>query len=277
MYKLDAIDYGRRVAVEKEIAVDPQAPFPNAVFDDSGNFLLYPTLLGIKVVNLVTNRVVKVVGKVENSERFLRIALHQGSDAHRSKKLPFGPDAKLRIRDPTLVCTAYGKQRLYLFTNREPEETEEAQGRDIFNERPVGEEAAAMLAAGGGGAGPVMDLPRGAVIHTTRGDIWVKLFPDEVGAPGGGGRDSWHLAPCTRLGLLPWYCFSSRLGLTASALAHGRSSPHGALPLPAAVPTHDRELHHTCEERVLRRRHLPPRHQGLHAADGRPAWRWHRR
>ena len=104
MYRLDPIDYGRRVAVEKELAADlggwlrrgwwcvtvtedncslrillavlvcplewltsrrcpsprlapaprlplppAEAPKPNAVFDDSGNFLLYPSLLGIKV------------------------------------------------------------------------------------------------------------------------------------------------------------------------------------------------------------------------------------
>ena len=105
------------------------------MFDDSGNFVLYPTLLGIKVryrqsrslfsncgdaarseyhmvlgqksrgcgagpasrkhkqvmhcaqvmslkvntqvVNLVTSRVVRIIGKVENTERFLRIALYQ--------------------------------------------------------------------------------------------------------------------------------------------------------------------------------------------------------
>lgn len=46
-------------------------------FDDSGNFVLYPTLLGVKVVNLVTNRLVRIIGKVENTERFLRIALYQ--------------------------------------------------------------------------------------------------------------------------------------------------------------------------------------------------------
>ena len=133
MLKLEPIDFGRRVAVEKELASDPEAPPPNAIFDESGNFVLYPTLLGIKVgfvacsvvcvracvraraglhgsmccvrvrlwvsftpcalatqltlprcmhacvqvVNLVTNRLVKVVGKVESGERFLRIALYQ--------------------------------------------------------------------------------------------------------------------------------------------------------------------------------------------------------
>lgn len=52
LYKLDPIDFGRRVAVEKEMVSDPSAPFQNAVFDDSGNFILYSTLLGIKVIYL---------------------------------------------------------------------------------------------------------------------------------------------------------------------------------------------------------------------------------
>jgi hypothetical protein len=25
-----------------------------------------------------------------------------------------------------------------------------------------------------------VELPRGAIIHTNKGDIWLKLFPDEV-------------------------------------------------------------------------------------------------
>lgn len=38
-----------------------------------------------------------------------------------------------------------------------------------------------------------------------------------------------------------------------------------------AVPKDGGELHHARQERLLRRHHLPPRHQGLHVADGRPA------
>ena len=72
MYKIDAIDFGRRVAMEKELQADPDAPHANVVFDASGNFLLYPTLLGIKVVNLVTNRLVKVVGKDSNKLRYIK-------------------------------------------------------------------------------------------------------------------------------------------------------------------------------------------------------------
>jgi len=46
---LEAIDFGRRMAVEKEIEKTESAPQPNAIFDDSSNFLIYATLLGIKV------------------------------------------------------------------------------------------------------------------------------------------------------------------------------------------------------------------------------------
>ena len=49
-------------------------------------------------------------------------------------------------------------------------------GRDVFNERPATDE---LVAAEGEAVGPAAVLPRGVVIHTTRGDIWVKLFPDE--------------------------------------------------------------------------------------------------
>ncbi len=47
------------------------------VFDESGHFIVYAGLLGIKVVNLTTNRVAALLGKVENTERFLRVALYQ--------------------------------------------------------------------------------------------------------------------------------------------------------------------------------------------------------
>jgi peptidylprolyl isomerase domain and WD repeat-containing protein 1 len=49
LYHLDAIDFGRRMAVEKEIEKTENVPQPNAVFDESSNFLIYATLLGIKV------------------------------------------------------------------------------------------------------------------------------------------------------------------------------------------------------------------------------------
>ena len=53
IYKVDDMEFGRRLAVEKEL----ELPGPdgkvvgrwiNAVWDESGAFVIYPTLLGIK-------------------------------------------------------------------------------------------------------------------------------------------------------------------------------------------------------------------------------------
>ena len=49
LYHLEAFDFGRRMAVEKEIEKTENVPQPNAVFDESCNFLIYATLLGVKV------------------------------------------------------------------------------------------------------------------------------------------------------------------------------------------------------------------------------------
>ncbi|KAK9833523.1 hypothetical protein WJX81_001231 [Elliptochloris bilobata] len=175
-FRLDAIDFGRRLAAERELAGDPAAPATNAVFDDSGNFLLYATLLGIKVVNLVTKRIARVLGKVESGERFLRLALYQGVPGRAKPKLP-APGAKPPAPDPTLLACAYGKQRMYFFTRREPADADDpTAGRDVFNEKPTTDDA---LAEAGGEGEERAVLPRGAVLHTSRGDITLRLFPDE--------------------------------------------------------------------------------------------------
>ncbi|CAJ0636277.1 3972_t:CDS:2, partial [Entrophospora sp. SA101] len=48
IYKLDDMEFGRRLAVERELEKTLQASTMNAVFDESGNFIIYPTMLGIK-------------------------------------------------------------------------------------------------------------------------------------------------------------------------------------------------------------------------------------
>jgi peptidylprolyl isomerase domain and WD repeat-containing protein 1 len=177
-YNLEDIDFGRRLAVDREMGKSDEVGFPNAVFDESGNFLLYPTLLGIKVVNLVTSRCSRIIGKVENTERFMRLAMFQGVPQKDKRSRGSGKDTKAATeKDPTLVCSAFQKTRLYLFTRREPEDAEDAVGgRDVFNEKPLAEE---MVSAASLAATASTSLARTAVIHTTFGDIHVKLFPDE--------------------------------------------------------------------------------------------------
>jgi peptidylprolyl isomerase domain and WD repeat-containing protein 1 len=159
--------------VEKALdgARDKAAP-SNVVFDASGNFVMYPTMAGIKVVNIVTNQLVRLIGKVEATERFLAIALYQGRTQGSVETGDMQANAE---EDPTLVCAAFKKNRFYLFSGREPEEGEDILhgGRDVFNERPPKDETVAA-------AKPLAShLGSGAVVHTTLGDVHIQLFPVE--------------------------------------------------------------------------------------------------
>jgi len=171
VHKIDAIDFGRRMAVERQINQDDNVAPSNVVFDYSSNFVLYSTMLGIKVVNILTNQIVRIIGIVESTERFLSIALYQGKNIGSVEVGDLKSDAE---DDPTLLCTAYKKHRLYLFSKREPEEPDEDllhSGRDVFNERPPKEEQAIATKTKATG--------QFATIHTTLGDIHLTLFPNE--------------------------------------------------------------------------------------------------
>lgn len=53
VYKVEDMEFGRRLAAERELELpgpDGRVPgmYINAVWDESGSFVIYPTLLGIK-------------------------------------------------------------------------------------------------------------------------------------------------------------------------------------------------------------------------------------
>ena len=73
----------------------------------------------ILVVNIVTNSVIKVLGKLEGNTRFLLLALFQGKTTGSVATENLQANAKL---DPTLLCTAFKKNRFYLFSRRGPQE-----------------------------------------------------------------------------------------------------------------------------------------------------------
>ncbi|KAJ3345581.1 hypothetical protein HDU91_007304 [Kappamyces sp. JEL0680] len=177
--KLDDMEFGKRIAIERDIEKSGlqggQAATCNAVFDETGNYILYPTLLGIKIVNIHTNKLSLIVGKQENI-RFMNLALYQGAPKRKTvKTLEMAASENVALQeseetDPTIICTAFRKNRFYLFTRREPDSSSGSGGRDIFNEKPTRDEqtlAATIL---------TKDVST-AIIHTTFGDIYIKLFP----------------------------------------------------------------------------------------------------
>ena len=176
--QLPNMEFGRRLAVERELERVPSYYLQNAIFDESGKFILYATLTGIKVINLYTNQCVRILGKEENV-RFLQVSLYQGRAGKKKvlnieMQISDNPALQRDTSDPTLFCTAYKKNRFYLFSKRDPDEAHGGEGeRDVFNEKPTKEE---MMAATDSSSSS--RISSNAILHTSMGDIHIKLFPE---------------------------------------------------------------------------------------------------
>lgn len=57
MLHQDALDFEQRAALEKELSRSPLRFHQTLLFDASSSFLLYPVLLGVKVLNILDNKV----------------------------------------------------------------------------------------------------------------------------------------------------------------------------------------------------------------------------
>lgn len=175
LQKLDEVEFGRRLATERELGTPSTAPKVNVIFDESGHFVLYGSILGIKCINTYTNRVVKVFGKDEPF-RALNVALYQGQPQKKgvvtvsmaASSNPLLQEAE--ERDPVLAATGFAKVRFYMYTN----ECEISKNtRDVQNEKPVHDRDAAQADA----IAKTAEVGSSAILHTTLGDIHLRLFP----------------------------------------------------------------------------------------------------
>ncbi|XP_015781603.1 peptidylprolyl isomerase domain and WD repeat-containing protein 1-like [Tetranychus urticae] len=179
---LPPYEYNRRKALEEELERSEAFTHQTVCFDKSGTFLIYPTPVGIKVVAWSTNRCHRVLGKGENF-RPIGLALYQGipnkPDGAATLSSLTAENQNLTARsqaDPSLFVTGFKKGRFYIFTRRDPEANEDGVGeRDIFNEKPPKEVMIAAMESS-----VRSRIFEAAVIHTTMGDIHVKLFPKEA-------------------------------------------------------------------------------------------------
>ncbi|XP_055706906.1 peptidylprolyl isomerase domain and WD repeat-containing protein 1 [Phlebotomus papatasi] len=175
---LPNMEFGRRMANEKDLEKSDKLSQANVVFDRSGHFILYSTMLGVKLVNIDTNKCVKILGSSDNI-RPLHISLYQGK-VRRTKgaitmeqEASENPTLQSIANDPTLFSTAYKKQRFYMYSRRSPLYVQNSD-RDIFNEKPSKEDIISVSDAQGS-----QIIYDNATIHTTMGDIYMKLFGNQ--------------------------------------------------------------------------------------------------
>lgn len=168
------------MAAERELD-KTKANLGNVIFDESGFMIMYGTVLGIKLVNIYTNRCVKIMGKPENL-RPMHLALFQGKIKKSTAAVTVemeasdNPTLELSRSDPILFCTGHKKNRFYMFTRREPQEnTCPENDRDKFNELPSKEDILASTETTN-----VQKIYDTATIHTAVGDILINLFSKDV-------------------------------------------------------------------------------------------------
>lgn len=154
------------------------------------------------MINTYTNELATILGRDE-TVRFLNISLFQGIGGDKKKGTKSlalmaseNPAAAQsgdgEVQDPTLFCSGHKRERFYLFTRLEPDhnpKSKEGAERDVFNEKPSREEqtiAASSSSSAGGGAGGAYGsrskstVASTAILHTTLGDIQLRLFPEKV-------------------------------------------------------------------------------------------------
>jgi peptidylprolyl isomerase domain and WD repeat-containing protein 1 len=180
----------KRLSIEREVQQCHDIPVlqANILFDETNKFLIYASAIGIKIIDIATDTLVRVLGGSIHSsaadDRYLSLALYQGSpridvqyllsQGHGNKKLTGSEEAasdNLPSNDPTIYATSYGKKRFYCMSKREPESISE---RDIFNEAPCSTD----LKSNGNGYKNIL-LEKFAILRTSCGDIHIKLFPDD--------------------------------------------------------------------------------------------------
>lgn len=175
---LEAIEFGRRIAVERELENPVLRNRISVIFDESGHFILYGSILGTKVINTLANRVVKIYGRDEPF-RPLNLSLYQGQPDKKgvvTVQMATSDNpllAEAEARDAMLVATGSGKVRFYMFTN---DDSVQKSDRDIHNEKPR------TLNAGKKAEEEEREARMGtsATIHTTMGDIGIRLFPQHA-------------------------------------------------------------------------------------------------
>jgi peptidylprolyl isomerase domain and WD repeat-containing protein 1 len=172
------MEFSRRLNMEKEIEKTDSLIYSNIQFDLSGHFIIYSTMIGIKIINIETNKCSKILGKADNL-RPMNIAVFQGKLKRSTAAVTIEQEASDNtvtaaiISDPTVFCTGFKKNRFYLYSRRLPSDVQEID-RDVFNEQPTKEEILAVT-----DSNPVQKIFDNAIIHTTYGDVFMKLFGKE--------------------------------------------------------------------------------------------------
>lgn len=183
---------------------------PCCCFDDSGEFIFIPSPFGVKIIHLGSNKLVSLIGGKEQNIRIHQIALYQGSPKSTlasslstfsssdggvngsDESGSIGPISLEMMTSnnpaldeiskiyPMLICSAWNKQRFYLFTQQPPNKVGQRLDRDVMNEASFSlskDSNLTLFPIDESGNSINNSSIKRAVIRTNFGDIPITLFP----------------------------------------------------------------------------------------------------
>lgn len=231
VYRMDMLEYGKRAATEREIAdttiytggvgtnftqqdLSSLHQLITMTFDPSSTFLIYPSLMGIKVISIATHKCCRIIGRGDASSlRFLSVCLCSGDAkvnsqmelmrsggssaaiVHKTDDDDDADDGTITANnDPLIITYAFQKKRLYVFSSRDPLLTKGEEDNDItsqvqitrniINEPPDVEDIwsanAAIAMMMSSSSQKKQFIGKEAILRTTMGDIHIRLFGDQV-------------------------------------------------------------------------------------------------
>ncbi|RMZ73875.1 peptidyl-prolyl cis-trans isomerase cyp15 [Pyrenophora seminiperda CCB06] len=161
---LEDMEFGRRIGVERELDQPSLQSRHNVIFDETGNFILYGSISPSSTAKKNPSAPFIYASTKANPTKKGVVTVEMAASEN-----PLLQEAE--ARDAMLVSTAFSKVRFYMYTNDST--TISKSLRDIQNEKPRPATSSKQkdnkaLAATG----------TSAILHTTYGDITLRLFPD---------------------------------------------------------------------------------------------------
>ena len=177
--------YDLKLREETDLVNTAYASFNNILFDEVEENLLVATARGVQMINLKSNSSTLIAA--EDGMRFVNIALLSAplklnipSELLHVSAEENPTAAKFYKQRPLLVCTAFKKNRFFLFSSELEDAKIDLQHRDMQNEYEHDERGTGSETLGY----PVLDKDwqecEGAWIRTSKGDLQVQFFHEEA-------------------------------------------------------------------------------------------------
>ncbi|KAI0560472.1 Cyclophilin type peptidyl-prolyl cis-trans isomerase/CLD [Gracilaria domingensis] len=143
----------------------------NVVFDETGQYVLYATVLGIHMIHVSSTSTVFIFGLNEHRYRFVNVSICAADTIDRDNGIPTS-------LQPLVVASAFDSQRIFLFGAAQVSE----KGRDVMNE-PLYTASQSLSASPTELSNKKLSpeqLPKRVTLHTSLGDIMLQLFAQQA-------------------------------------------------------------------------------------------------